>query len=74
MSLADKEALLADLEALEHRRMLERCRGDFLFFCHQVYPEFKEGPHHRNMAKHLAEVIFGDRNRLTVSMPPRFGK
>jgi predicted phage terminase large subunit-like protein len=74
MSLADKEALLADLEALEHSRALDRYRGNFLAFCHHVYPEFKEGPHHRNMAKHLAEVIFGDRNRLTVSMPPRFGK
>ena len=74
MSLADKEALLADLDALEHSRALDRYRGNFLAFCHHVYPEFKEGPHHRNMAKHLAEVIFGDRNRLTVSMPPRFGK
>ena len=71
---ADKEALLADLDALEHSRALDRYRGNFLAFCHHVYPEFKEGPHHRNMAKHLAEVIFGDRNRLTVSMPPRFGK
>ena len=74
MSDAEKAALLADLEALEQQRDLDRCRGDFLFFCHKVYPEFKEGPHHRNMAKSLVRVLVGEEPRLTVSMPPRFGK
>ena len=74
MTSAEKEALLADLEALEKARHLDRCRGDFLYFCHTVYPEFKEGPHHRQMRKHLVQVLTGEITRLTVSMAPRFGK
>jgi hypothetical protein len=74
MTAAEKEVLLSDLDELERIKGLDNYRGNFLAFCHAVYPEFKEGPHHRNMAKSLAEVIFGSRNRLTVSMPPRFGK
>ena len=74
MSPSEKETLLADLDELQRIRDLDDYRGNFLAFCHRVYPEFKEGPHHRNMAKSLARVLVGEEPRLTVSMPPRFGK
>jgi predicted phage terminase large subunit-like protein len=70
----EQEALLADLERLESQRALQHCRDDFLAFCHKVYPGFKEGPHHRFLKPLLHNICHGDEKRLTVSMPPRFGK
>jgi predicted phage terminase large subunit-like protein len=74
MPLAEKEALLSELETLEHKKLLKRCRDDFLTFCAHLYPEWKEGPHHRYMKPLLHKVRDGEETRLTVSMPPRFGK
>lgn len=39
-----------------------------------MYPDWKEGPHHRHLKPLLHNVKNGDELRLTVSMPPRFGK
>lgn len=74
MPLAEKEALLSELETLEHKKLLKRCRDDFLAFCAHLYPEWKEGPHHRYMKPLLHKARDGEETRLTVSMPPRFGK
>lgn len=75
MSDSDKTDLLLELEQLEHKRRLEGARKDFLVFCHTVYAnKFKEGPHHRHMRPLLHDVLAGTQLRLTVSMPPRFGK
>jgi len=74
MPLAEKEALLQELETLEHKKRLKRCREDFLAFCAHIYPDWKEGPHHRYMKPLLHKARDGVETRLTVSMPPRFGK
>ena len=74
MPPAEQEELLADLDELARRKEVDLAINSFLAFCHRVYPGFKEGPHHRNMAKYLEAVCFGAENRVTVSMPPRFGK
>ena len=74
LSPAEQTALLADIEVLGERKALASCRMDFLAFCHRVYPGFKEGPHHRNMRPLLHKVQTGQEARVTVSMPPRFGK
>lgn len=74
MPLAEKEALLQELETLEHKKLLKRCREDFLAFCAHIYPDWKEGPHHRYMKPLLHKARDGVETRLTVSMPPRFGK
>ena len=74
MPPAEQTALLADLDALEERKGIEDARDDFLVFCKRVYPGFKEGPHHRFMRPILHEVLAGDAPRVTISMPPRFGK
>ena len=71
---AEAEQLLLDLEALERKRKIAAAKTSFLAFCHYVYPNFKEGPHHRHMAPLLEEMEAGTKPRLTVSMPPRFGK
>lgn len=74
LSPKEQESLLADLDALDTSRMLQGARDDFLLFCHRVYPGFKEGPHHRFMKPILHNVLSGAELRVTVSMPPRFGK
>lgn len=71
---AEKLALLEELESLEHKKKLKKCRDDFLAFCAHIYPDWKEGPHHRFLKPLLQKVKDGKETRLTVSMPPRFGK
>lgn len=71
---AEQEQLLSQLEQLEHLTRIDDAKEDFLKFCHFVYPGFKEGPHHRHMKPILHKVQTGDELRITVSMPPRFGK
>lgn len=71
---SEQEQLLLDLEALEKKRKIKAAKEDFLAYCHYVYPGFKEGPHHRHMKPLLHELRDGTKPRLTVSMPPRFGK
>ena len=71
---SEAETLLAELENLEEVSRREAARADFLAFCHYVYDGFKEGPHHRHMSKILHDVRDGIEARVTVSMPPRFGK
>ena len=74
MSRAEKEALLTEIEELEHKKKIKRCREDFLAFCAYVYPDWKEGPHHRFLNPIMTAVRDGTDPRVTVSMPPRFGK
>lgn len=74
LTLQEQYALLDDLERFEKVRTTQACKDDFLFFCKHVYPEWKEGPHHRFLKPILHDVVEGTEDRLTVSMPPRFGK
>ena len=71
---AEQEALLADMDTLAEQQQVQNCRDDFLAFCKHLYPGFKEGPHHRFLKPLLHKVEKGEELRLTVSMPPRFGK
>lgn len=74
LPLAEKMALLDEIELLERKKALKRYRDDFLAFCAYVYPDWKEGPHHRFLKPILHKVNKGEETRVTVSMPPRFGK
>lgn len=74
MSLEEKESLLREIEVLEKAEKLRKCREDFLAFCAYIYPNWKEGPHHRYLKPLLHSIKSGDETRVTVSMPPRFGK
>lgn len=71
---AEAEQLLADLETYDKKQRIQKAKDDFVAFCHYVYPGYKEGPHHRHMRPLLHDVSEGNLLRLTVSMPPRFGK
>lgn len=74
MPAREKLELLEDLEKLEKRKKLQDARNDFLKFCHAVYPAFKEGPHHRHLNPKLKAICDSENGRMTVSLPPRFGK
>ena len=74
LPLAEKLALLDEIEELENKKLLQNCRDDFLAFCRYIYPDWKEGPHHRYLNPILKKTLNGDEPRVTVSMPPRFGK
>lgn len=88
LPLQEKLELLEQLEQHDTKNARRRAREDFLTFCHRVYPGFKEGPHHRNMAPLLQDMARPNGYtwdtadgrppkhalRLTVSMAPRFGK
>ena len=74
MSVPEQYALLEDLEKAQTLRRNQMCKDDFLYFCRTVYPDWKEGPHHRYLKPILHDVVAGTEDRLTVSMPPRFGK
>lgn len=74
MPVHEKVALLGDLEKLEQTEGVTKARDDFLAFCWHVYPGFKEGPHHRYLKPKLHAVQTGALTRVTISMPPRFGK
>lgn len=74
MPLHEKAALLDELDELEEKKTVKTCAIDFLEFCKYVYPDWKEGPHHRHLKPILHKIVKEDDGRLTVSMPPRFGK
>lgn len=85
MPLAEKVALLEQIEASEVAQARQAARDDFLVFCHRVYPGFKEGAHHRHLKPLLHDMVRDDwdhdRNkapvwakRMTISMAPRMGK
>jgi predicted phage terminase large subunit-like protein len=74
LRLEEKRALLALLEAKERVDAVKMARTDFLAFCRWVYPGFKEGPHHRIIAKLLKQVVEGEKTRLIINIAPRFGK
>jgi predicted phage terminase large subunit-like protein len=74
MGLADKAELLADLEVRERRARLQAAQINLLGFAHAVYPGFKEGPHHRKLAKIFTDVIEGRKSRVIINIAPRFGK
>jgi predicted phage terminase large subunit-like protein len=74
MSPKDQESFLQDLEVLAKEKDIQAARENFLIFCHRVYPGFLEGAHHRFMEPILQRVLIGSETRVTVSMPPRFGK
>jgi len=74
MSLKEKMDLCDLLEEKEHRFRVQKARESALGFAHAVYPGFKEGPHHRQLAKIFDAVIAGDKKRVIINIAPRMGK
>jgi predicted phage terminase large subunit-like protein len=62
------------LEELEMRLARERARDDLIDFCQYMDPKYLVGRHHRILADQLMGLEGGDKDRVTVNMPPRHGK
>jgi len=60
MTRAEKEALLTEIEQLDEKKRIKRCQDDFLAFCANMYPDWKEGPHHRFLNPIMSAVRDGD--------------
>ena len=52
----------------------EQSQKKFLAFVRNVWPEFKEGTHHKIIAKKFEDIASGKLKRLIVNMPPRHTK
>ena len=74
MTPEQKAEFLEELEEQERRLRLRNARGDMISFAKEVYPGFKEGAHHRKLAKIFADVASGKRKRVIINIAPRMGK
>ena len=75
-SLPPEEAadLLAMLDELDTRKRVAAAQADFLAFIAQVDPNYKFGLHLKRLGTLLMQVEEGAKDRIAVSMAPRFGK
>lgn len=69
-----KLEFIEELEEQEKRLRLKQAQNSLTAFAHKVYPGFKEGPHHRKLAKIFADVASGKKKRVIINIAPRMGK
>lgn len=74
MTPLQKIEFLEELEEQDRRLKLKQAQGSLTTFAHAVYPGFKEGPHHRKLAKIFADVVSGKKKRVIINIAPRMGK
>ena len=74
MTPTQKLEFLEELEEQERRTKLKMAQGSMTEFAKAVYPGFKEGPHHRKLAKIFADVAEGKKKRVIINIAPRMGK
>jgi predicted phage terminase large subunit-like protein len=70
----EKVELLFLIEEYERRQRIEAARKDFLSFILFINTEYKVGKHHKILAGLLQDIAEGSKDRIAVSMAPRFGK
>ena len=66
--------MLALLDELEERKRVSLAQQDFLSFIAAVDPTYKFGVHLKRLGGLLMNVEEGAKDRIAVSMAPRFGK
>lgn len=74
MSKEDMASTLALLDELEERQRINLAQNDFLAFIAAVDTAYKFGAHLKRLGALLMEVEKGLKDRIAVSMAPRFGK
>lgn len=74
MSHADMASTLALLDELEERKRTMLARSDFLAFIAAIDANYKFGRHLKRLGHLLMQVEAGQKDRVAVSMAPRFGK
>ena len=71
---AEKLEVLTLLDEYDRRKSLKKSRSSMLSFSHHIYPGFKEGAHHRKLAKIFEDVVAGRKKRVIINIAPRMGK
>ena len=74
LSHAEKAEVLAILDEIEARKRKTLAQNDFLAFIAAMDPTYKFGPHLKRLGALLADTELGLKDRIAVSMAPRFGK
>ena len=74
MSTKDMLETLTLLEEIEKRKRITLCQNDFLAFIAHVDAAYKFGTHLKRLGGLLMQIEGGAKDRIAVSMPPRFGK
>ena len=69
-----KLEFLEELEEQDRRAKLKLAQANPISFAHAVYPGFKEGAHHRKLAKIFKDVAEGKKKRVIINIAPRMGK
>ena len=70
----EKASLLALLDELSDRKRASAMQNDFLRFIAAMEPTYKFGTHLKRLGNLLMDVEEGIKDRIAVSMAPRFGK
>lgn len=74
MPSEEKMEVLTLLDEFDRRKSLKKSKTSLLAFAHHVYPGFKEGAHHRKLAKIFEDVVAGRKKRVIINIAPRMGK
>jgi predicted phage terminase large subunit-like protein len=74
MTPQQKYEFLEELEEQQRRLRIKNARASMIEFANTVYPGFKEGAHHRKLAKIFADVASGKKKRVIINIAPRMGK
>jgi predicted phage terminase large subunit-like protein len=74
MSTKDMLETLTLLEEIEKRKRITLCQNDFLAFIAHVDAHYKFGTHLKRLGGLLMCIEDGSKDRIAVSMGPRFGK
>lgn len=70
----EKAHTLALLEEIDQRKRILLAQSDFLAFIAAVDPVYKFGNHLKRLGNLLMQIEDGSKDRIAVSMGPRFGK
>ena len=73
-SVSEQTNILRIVTELSSRKYSDECRHSLLTFSKAMMPEYMVGTHHKQLAALLEDMAYGRKDRVTVSIAPRFGK
>lgn len=71
---SEKIEILQLVEALDEKKRIEDARDHFLSFVLAMQDDYMVGAHHKKLAELLEALERGEKDRIAVSIAPRFGK
>lgn len=71
---AEKAEILSIIDEIDDRKSIKQAQEHFLSFVLALNSDYLVGPHHKKLASLLEDVERGKKDRIAVSIAPRFGK